>query len=101
MNILGGFKHRPVFLDPEIELECAEIEHPAVINEGHEADDRDDEHQRIERQVHRAGKATRDPPYPRRQCWRRMAKTIPKPREEHQPEKNADQRVYVDPECLS
>ena len=54
MNILGGFKYRPVFFDPEIEVKQAKMENPAMVNEGHKTNDWDDEHQRIERQVHRA-----------------------------------------------
>src|SRR6185312_872951 len=53
VNVLGGFKYRGVFLDPEIEVKKAELENAAMVNEGHETDDRDDEHQHIERPVHR------------------------------------------------
>ena len=54
VNILGGLKYCGVFLDPETEIKEAEMENAAMINEGHETDDRDDEHQRIERQMNRA-----------------------------------------------
>src|SRR5271168_4002040 len=54
VNIFGGFKYGPVFLDPKVQVKEAEIENAAMVNEGHKADDWDDEHQRIERQMHRA-----------------------------------------------
>ena len=54
VNILGGLKYCPVFFDPEIEVKKAEMENATMVNERDDADDRDDEHQRIERQVHGA-----------------------------------------------
>lgn len=44
VNILGGLKYRPVFLDPEIEVKQAEMENAAMVNEGYKTDDWDDEH---------------------------------------------------------
>jgi len=54
VEILGGLKYRRVFFDPKVEVNETEMKNAAVVNEGHAANDGDDEHQRIERQVHRA-----------------------------------------------
>jgi len=54
VEILGGLKYRPVLFDPKVEVKESEMKGAAMVNEGHETDDWDDEHQRIERQVHRA-----------------------------------------------
>ncbi len=54
VNILGGLENCPVLPDRKIKIKEAKMKNAAVINEGHEADDGDDEHQQIEHQVHRA-----------------------------------------------
>ena len=54
VNILGWLKYRSVFFHSEIQLEKAEVEDPAVVDERHEANDGDNERQRIEREVHGA-----------------------------------------------
>lgn len=48
VNVLGGLKYRRVFLDPAIKVKEAEVKNAPMVNEGHEADDRDEEHQHIE-----------------------------------------------------
>ena len=47
VNVLGGLKYRRVFLDPQIKVKEAEVENAAMIDEGHDTEDRDYEHQRI------------------------------------------------------
>ena len=51
VNILRGLEYRRVFCDPEIEIKKAKMKNAAMVDEGHEAHDWDDEQQRIERQV--------------------------------------------------
>lgn len=53
VNVLGGLEYRRVFWDPEIKVEEAEVKNAPMVNEGHETEDWDYEHQRIESQVHR------------------------------------------------
>jgi hypothetical protein len=53
MDVLRRSKHRPVGWDTEIKMKYAEIEYTAMPNECHHTHDRRDEHQGIERQVHR------------------------------------------------
>jgi hypothetical protein len=54
VEILGGLKYRRVLFDPKVEVKEPEMKDAGMVNEGHETDDWDDEHQRIERQMHRA-----------------------------------------------
>jgi len=54
VNVLRGLKYRRVFLNTGIEVKEAEVKNAAMVNERHETDDRNSEHQRIESEVHRA-----------------------------------------------
>jgi hypothetical protein len=70
VNIFGGFKYCSVFFDPKIEIKNAEVENTTMIEKSHNAEDRNNEHQSIEREMYRAGKAARECPNIRRQRWR-------------------------------
>jgi hypothetical protein len=52
VNILGRLEYRPVLIDSKVEIKKTKMKYSAVENEGHDADDGDDEHQPIEHQVH-------------------------------------------------
>jgi len=54
VNILGGLKYRRVFSNPEINVKKPEVKNASVIDESHDAEDWDDEHQGIKNKVHRA-----------------------------------------------
>ena len=54
VDILGGPVYSPVLFNPEIKIKKTEVKNAAMVNEGHDAEDGNDEHQPVKRQVHRA-----------------------------------------------
>jgi acyl-CoA synthetase (AMP-forming)/AMP-acid ligase II len=100
MDILGGIEDRAIGAHAEVHPEQAEVEHAAVPDEGHDAEHRYHEQQRVQRCMNQGGQAPRELPDIRRQRRRRVPTTPHEPCDQQQPEQQADQGVNIDPERL-
>ena len=101
VNILGRMKYRPVLLDPEIHLKDSKIENSPVVDECNYTHNRRDKQQSVQGKVDRARKATCQPSGIRGEGRRRMTTAIPESRNEQRKQREAEQRMYIDPGGLS
>src|SRR3984957_3525592 len=100
VQVLGGVEYGAVGFDPEVDLEQAEVQYSAVIDECDQSDDGDDEHQHLQREMHNPREPTPERAGVCHRCRGRMPASPPKTGDEHRPEEQTQQRMNVDPEAL-
>jgi len=101
VNIFGRMKNCAVGWNSEIDLEQAEIERTAMPDERYDSDNRNDEHQQVEQAMYGTREAARECTHNCWQCRWRVSSAPPESRHDHHPQEQTQQRVYVDPKCLS
>jgi hypothetical protein len=101
VDILGRSENRTVLRDSKIDLKKSKIELPGVPNEGHDADDGRNEQQRIHGQVRGARQAAVECADIRRKFRRCVLDPPPVSRHDQHPQRQAEERVNIDPKNLS
>src|ERR1700689_16396 len=100
MQVLCRMEYGAIGCNAEINLKEAEIQNSAVIHERDQPHDRRDEHQRVQNEMNRPGKPTRQNIDAVDRHRRRVSASPPKTGDEHKPQCQAKQRMNVDPESL-